>query len=61
MLISCLYNFKACNSDDFEWFYDTVYGNCYKFNSAKQTNRLDEIVTKPGPLNGLRLGKFILI
>ena len=34
-LLSCIYNMEICTVDDFEWYYDIVYGNCYKFNSGK--------------------------
>lgn len=36
MLLSCTYNLNRCTADDFDWFYDVFYGNCYKFNSGKK-------------------------
>lgn len=33
-LLSCSYNIEECTADDFEWYYDILYGNCYKFNSG---------------------------
>lgn len=26
IMISCTYNLEACNSSEFEWYYDTLYG-----------------------------------
>ena len=34
VLLSCTFNFKLCSADDFEWYFDLMYGNCYKFNSG---------------------------
>ncbi len=33
-LLSCLYNYVLCKSDDFKWEWDNYYGNCYSFNSG---------------------------
>jgi hypothetical protein len=33
-LLRCGFNVDQCTSDDFSWFYDLVYGNCYSFNSG---------------------------
>lgn len=35
MIFSCAYDFKNCSSDEFSWFFDIYYGNCYTFNSGK--------------------------
>ena len=32
-LLSCLFSYQPCNSDDFEWKWDSNYGNCFVFNS----------------------------
>ena len=34
LVISCYYNFINCDLNDFTWFYDKKYGNCYTFNSG---------------------------
>lgn len=35
MLLSCSYNYADCSlEDDWIWFYDVIYGNCYTFNSG---------------------------
>lgn len=34
MLLSCSYNSKYCTADDFQWYFDPFYGNCFKFNSG---------------------------
>lgn len=33
MLLDCRFNADICTHQDFEWFYDFDYGNCYKFNA----------------------------
>lgn len=34
MLLSCTYNMNDCTANDFEWYYDLIFGNCYKFNGG---------------------------
>lgn len=57
MLLKCLFNLKPCNPDDFEWFYDIYFGNCYKFNTVK--NGILRATSKPGKTHGLRLELFV--
>ena len=57
MLISCLYASTACNASDFEWYYDTLYGNCYMFN--KGSNSSIKMSTNTGKWNGLRLELYV--
>jgi hypothetical protein len=39
ILISCWSDLSVCNkSNDLDYFYDTIYGNCFKFNSGKNMN-----------------------
>ena len=33
MLVFCKFNRDSCHPDNFEWYYDFDFGNCYKFNS----------------------------
>jgi hypothetical protein len=33
MFIFCKFNSIPCKPDDFQWYYDFDYGNCYKYNS----------------------------
>ena len=35
MLVSCFYGGKKCRDEDFTWFHDYNYGNCYTFNKNK--------------------------
>ena len=37
VLLFCSFNLLECSADDFEWHYDMNYGNCYKFNSGKNS------------------------
>ena len=38
MMISCMFNGVACNSSDFVWKFDPIYGNCFVFNSGIDVN-----------------------
>ena len=62
-LISCQFNLAKCNlSQDFEYFYDVTYGNCFRFNSGNNMNG-SKIETKytyqSGVRNALDLELFI--
>ena len=35
MFLACYFATKSCERDDFEYFYDYLYGNCFTFNSGK--------------------------
>lgn len=34
MIVSCVYNLSPCTADDFYWFFDVAYGNCFVFNKG---------------------------
>ena len=34
LLIKCEFDSRPCNRSWFDWFYHTLFGNCYKFNSG---------------------------
>lgn len=58
MMMSCLYNLQPCWVNDFEWYFDIFYGNCWKFNSGKNSSGHqvpDKMSTKSGKINGLQL------
>ncbi|CAF0984134.1 unnamed protein product [Brachionus calyciflorus] len=61
MLLNCRFNDIKCSEDDFEYVSIMGFGNCYKFNSGKNSN-LTEIGIKKisfsGRNNGLRLELF---
>ncbi len=52
MLVSCIFNGFPCSLDDFEWFYDSFYSSCYKFNTKIFKNSKS---VKSGPGGGLHL------
>jgi hypothetical protein len=56
MLISCSFGPNRCTESDFELFFHRYYGNCNRFNSNKQQERL---VMKSGKLYGLKLELFV--
>ena len=55
LLVSCYFNGLPCNSNDFTWFYDYNYGNCYTFNANASSV---QTTSKAGPTNGLQLELF---
>ena len=34
IMLSCRFNDKKCNTNDFVWKFDPFFGNCYEFNSG---------------------------
>ena len=62
ILFKCIYNKNKCDIDDFEWYFDFHFGNCFKFNSGY--NRTHDTVplkysTIPGEKNGLFMSFFL--
>ena len=55
-LISCKFQLNTCTANDFEWFWDFYYGNCFRFNE-----NLSKILksTQSGTMNSLQLELFI--
>lgn len=33
-ILGCWFGYEMCSKNDFAWFYDNVYGNCYTFNKG---------------------------
>ena len=61
-IISCLFKTIICDRSDFVWYYDVVYGNCYRFNSGKHENgtkRKLRKLNKVGIRDGLMLDLFV--
>lgn len=62
MLLSCTFNLEPCNSSEFQWYYDGIFGSCYIFNSGKNSNGYivkNKFSQNAGPLNGLVLELFV--
>ena len=62
MLLYCQFSLKDCNASDFDWFYDPSYGNCFTFNSGRNSkNEKVNIMesTEPGSIRGLKLWLYI--
>jgi amiloride-sensitive sodium channel subunit alpha/amiloride-sensitive sodium channel subunit gamma len=62
MLINCQYSTNPCTKDDFVWFYNVFYGNCYKFNSGKNSTGGTVPLKKlnqAGKQNGLKLELYM--
>ncbi len=37
--ISCLFGYLKCDANDFQWKWDSIYGNCFSFNSGFNFSR----------------------
>ncbi len=62
MLFSCGFNWQTCTANDFSYFFDTFYGNCFTFNSGIKSNGSTAKYLKsaiPGPIYGLALTLFL--
>ena len=59
-VISCTFNQAKCSEAHFDWYYDRLLGNCYRFNSLLM-NPLKNLskTYKPGLLNGLQMEMFL--
>jgi hypothetical protein len=55
MLLQCNFNWISCDADDFTYFFDNTYGNCFTFNSKNETNQS----RLPGPNYGLSVDFFV--
>jgi hypothetical protein len=55
ILMNCKFDDIACSSKDFNWTYDSYYGNCYEFNSEKDDKSRRKVSSVAGAINGLRL------
>ena len=60
MLIECIFNNKECTQHEVVWYFDKLYGNCFKFNSGFDSEGMHPIrsVNQPGKLYGLSLTLF---
>jgi hypothetical protein len=56
ILISCTFNKKECDENDFDWFYHFTYGNCFKFIPSSRHG--DETLI-PGKTYGLSIEMYI--
>lgn len=45
--ISCLYDLQDCNENEWIWYYDLYYGNCFRFNTGYDTNGNQIPLKKP--------------
>jgi hypothetical protein len=62
MLISCYYNYKPCDANDFTYLFDPLHGNCYTFNKGVYDNGTNYDIKKlsiTGPLYGLILELYL--
>ena len=56
MLVTCYFNWKKCDLNDFKYFYHPLYGNCFTFNSGD--DRIKK-VNLQGAYHGLSLELFM--
>jgi len=61
-LLGCAFNLDKCSSNDFSWYYDAFFGNCYSFNSGFNSTgqRRDNSVSYlAGSWHGLQVDFFV--
>jgi hypothetical protein len=56
VLLECQFNGKKCNTSDFLWQWDPLYGNCYVFNSDAKMSKKSVL---PGAQLGLKLNVYV--
>ena len=54
MLISCTFNSMECTAENFDWTYDSYFGNCFQFNASGH-----EKISQSGKFNGLQVELFV--
>ena len=62
IIIECQIGISKCTADDFYWFYDSIYGNCFTFNKGKNSKGESKNIAKmynKGSLTGLRLQLYV--
>jgi hypothetical protein len=62
MIISCNYNWSPRGFNDFEQYFESNYGNCFKFNSGRNYTGYeieDRVVTKSGKASGPKLELYL--
>ncbi|XP_064625139.1 FMRFamide-activated amiloride-sensitive sodium channel-like [Lineus longissimus] len=57
MLVDCMWNGRQCSGENFTWFTNWKYGNCFTFNQG--VSRSTQISRNSGPLYGLHLQLYI--
>ena len=58
----CSFNIQKCTFDDFSWYFDAWYGNCWIFNSGyNRTGHKVPLVTnsQPGEAYGLQMSLYV--
>jgi len=55
-LLFCSFNVEECNSNDFDWYFDRFFGNCFRFNVNIRKIRS---ITQTGNVFGLHLELFV--
>jgi len=57
ILFDCLFDGNLCDSQNFTWSYDTIFGNCYTFNSGDESTLRKSTIG--GPDYGLQMRLYI--
>ena len=60
ILLMCSNSSWICDkSNDFEYYFDKMNGNCYRYNSGRSRNNITYKINQPGIENGLQLQLLI--
>ena len=57
LFMSCTFNLQPCNESMFEWYYDIIFGSCFKFN-YKNIQPRQLYTFRAGSLNSLKVELF---
>jgi hypothetical protein len=55
----CSYNIQDCTANDFSWYFDYDYGNCWTFNSGRNDFKNLSYSSIPGVVFGLRMSLYV--
>jgi hypothetical protein len=59
----CTFNIQSCSANDFKWFFDLAYGNCWIFNSGINESTLDKVPlffnSFPGETYGFQVKLYV--
>jgi hypothetical protein len=61
-LISCIISSNKCDPNDFVWYFDSQYGNCFIYNSGRYSNGTKaplKAIQNQGRTNGIQLELFV--
>lgn len=59
MMLTCMFGYAGCVPDDFHWYYNIFFGNCYTFNSGKYLHFIINIAFRIRFVKNLKVNNFL--